>query len=112
VLFSDVAQFNERVMGPAHMQNLADQACRTALSHRTAAHISIPIDWQVAEVGAAQRSKKNIKGHTSAHYHNPVRVPLQEDLEQAAQLLRGKRKIAILAGAGARGACDELEQVA
>jgi pyruvate dehydrogenase (quinone) len=62
VLFSDVARFNERVMGPAHMHNLADQACRTALSHRTVAHISIPIDWQVAAIDAAQRSKKNIKG--------------------------------------------------
>src|ERR671923_2038153 len=29
--FIDVAKFNERVMGPTHVENLADLACRTAL---------------------------------------------------------------------------------
>jgi pyruvate dehydrogenase (quinone) len=112
VLFSDVALFNERVMGPSHVQNLADQACRTALSHRTASHISIPIDIQVAEVGQDERSKKNIPGHTSAHYLPPVQVPARAELEQAAALLRGKHKIVILAGGGARGAGAEIEQLA
>jgi pyruvate dehydrogenase (quinone) len=112
VLFSDVALFNERVMGPSHVQNLADQACRTALSHRTVSHISIPIDIQVAEVGQDERSKKNIPGHTSAHYLPPVQVPARAELEQAAALLRGKHKIVILAGGGARGAGAEIEQLA
>lgn len=112
VLFADVALFNERVMGPAHMRNLADQACRTALSHRTAAHISIPIDFQVAEVGQGDRSKKNVPGHTSAHYLSPVQIPPRSELEQAAALLRDKHKIAILAGGGARGAGAEIEQLA
>lgn len=112
VLFSDVALFNERVMGPAHIQNLADQACRTALSHRTATHISIPIDYQIAEMGQGDRSKKNIAGHTSAHYLPPLVVPAHMELERAAELLHGKRKIVILAGGGARGAGAEIEQLA
>lgn len=112
VLFSDVALFNERVMGPAHIQNLADQACRTALSHRTATHISIPIDYQIAEMGQGDRSKKNIAGHTSAHYLPPLVVPAHTELERAAELLHGKRKIVILAGGGARGAGAEIEQLA
>ena len=29
-LFMDVAQYNERIMGPAHVENVADLACRTA----------------------------------------------------------------------------------
>src|SRR5438477_702734 len=33
-LFQDVALFNQRVMGPAHVRNLADLAIRTALTHR------------------------------------------------------------------------------
>src|ERR1041384_6830371 len=34
-LFTVGAVFTERVMGPAHVKNLADLACRTALSYRT-----------------------------------------------------------------------------
>src|ERR1700743_2349469 len=33
-LFQDVAVFNQRVMGATHVENLADLACRTALSYR------------------------------------------------------------------------------
>jgi pyruvate dehydrogenase (quinone) len=112
ILFSDVALFNERVMGPAHIQNLADQACRTALSHRTATHISIPIDYQIAEVGQGDRSKKNIAGHTSARYLPPLQAPAPAELEQATALLQDKHKIVILAGGGARGAGAEIEQLA
>src|SRR5690348_8427759 len=43
-LFQDVAMFNQRVMGPAHLENLVDLGCRVALSHRAVAHICIPID--------------------------------------------------------------------
>src|SRR6266480_1907703 len=43
-LFQDVAVFNERVMGPSHVENLADLACRTALYYRTVSHITFPTD--------------------------------------------------------------------
>src|SRR5215204_6479877 len=45
-LFADVAVYNARVMGPAHVENLADLACRTALSYRGVAHITFPVDLQ------------------------------------------------------------------
>src|ERR1700733_13964091 len=45
-LFMDVAVFNERVMGAAHMQNIATLACRTALTRKGVAHITIPVDMQ------------------------------------------------------------------
>src|SRR5215510_5329426 len=45
-LFMDVAAYNERIMGPAHVENLVDLACRTALSSRTVAHITFPVDIQ------------------------------------------------------------------
>src|SRR5690349_24276706 len=38
--FMDVAQFNERAMGPTHVQNLADLACRTSLAYRCVSHIT------------------------------------------------------------------------
>src|SRR6266700_6704552 len=45
-LFMDVTIFNQRVMGPTHVENLADLACRTALSYRGVAHIAFPLDLQ------------------------------------------------------------------
>jgi pyruvate dehydrogenase (quinone) len=111
-LFQDVALFNQRIMGPAHVENMADQACRTALSHRAVAHLAIPIDWQAAEASSARYSMKNVKSHTSENFQRPRRVPIRADLEAAAALLGDKHKIAIVAGAGARGAGAELEELA
>lgn len=42
----------------------------------------------------------------------PRAVPNEQDLHRAASVLNAERKIAIMAGAGARGAREELEQVA
>src|ERR1700751_1810674 len=33
-LFMDVAVFNERIMGPTHVENITDLACRTAIAYR------------------------------------------------------------------------------
>jgi pyruvate dehydrogenase (quinone) len=33
-LFEDVCVYKERCMGPAHMENIAELACRTALARR------------------------------------------------------------------------------
>src|SRR6184192_996597 len=45
-LFMDVAVFNERIMGPTHVENITDLACRTALAYHGVAHITIPVDLQ------------------------------------------------------------------
>src|SRR5207302_3020741 len=34
-LFIDVAVFNERIMGPTHVENITDLACRTALAYHS-----------------------------------------------------------------------------
>src|SRR5499425_931177 len=63
-LFIDVAKYNERVMGPAHVENVADLACRTALAYRGVAHITVPTDIQEMVVNG-RRSPRNIARHTS-----------------------------------------------
>src|SRR5918911_1810828 len=45
-LFMDVAVYNERIAGPAHIHNALDEAIRTALARRGPAHINIPKDIQ------------------------------------------------------------------
>jgi len=110
--FLDVAQFNQRVMGPTHVQNLTDLACRTALSYRTVSHICFPVDIQEMEVKKSKASKRNVPHHTSHEYARSARLPDPSQLRQAADILNEGKKIAILAGQGARHATDELEQTA
>jgi pyruvate dehydrogenase (quinone)/pyruvate oxidase len=112
-LYQDVAIYNQRVMGPAHLENVVHLACRAALSNRAVAHVAVPIDIQSMPASAERRFKRNVKGHTSSDYQPALRLPADDGLiKQAAELLGSRSRIAILAGAGARGAGAELEQVA
>jgi pyruvate dehydrogenase (quinone)/pyruvate oxidase len=111
-LFEDVAEFNQRVMGPAHVRNLSELAIRTALSRRCVAHITFPTDLQNVDADDQQRSEMDVKGHARGNYQPPIRVPLRTEVERAARVFHGKHKIVILAGSGARGATDELLQAA
>jgi len=110
-LFMDVAKYNERIMGPSHVENVAHLACRTALAYRGVAHITFPVDIQEMEAGA-QRSKRNVKHHTSDVYAHSARLPAEDELARAAEVLNAGKKVAILAGRGALHATDELEQTA
>jgi len=109
-LFADVAVYNTRVMGPAHVENVVDLACRTAFGYRGVAHINFPVDLQDQEV--AERSKRNVADHTSDVYARSARLPAQEEIARAAKVLNAGKKIAILCGQGALHATDELEEAA
>jgi pyruvate dehydrogenase (quinone)/pyruvate oxidase len=111
-LLNDVALYNQRIMGPQHVINVVDYAVRTSLTHRGPSHLAFPIDYQSMPADGGSRFRRNVPGHTSAAYRPPVRIPTRQDLEAAAAALQGKVKVAILAGAGARGAGAELEAVA
>src|SRR5687767_11068218 len=63
VVFKDACVYSERVMGPSHVENVVDLACRTALAYRGPAHLCFPVDLQEKEVG--KPSKKNVAHHTS-----------------------------------------------
>ena len=100
-LFQDVAVFNERVMGPAHVENLADLACRTALElPRRGAH-HVPDRSAGAGSAGDERSKRNLPHHTSDVCARSARLPAESDLRRAAEILNAGKKIAILAGQGA-----------
>src|SRR5262245_25611009 len=59
-VFMDVAVYNARVMGPDHVENVVDLACRTALAYRGVSHITIPVDTQEEEVDRRRTSRRNI----------------------------------------------------
>ena len=110
-VFADVAEYSVRIMGPTHVENVTHLACRTALLRRGVSHITFPVDLQEREI-KAERSKRNIPGHTSDVLSLSARLPHEGDLAQAAEILNAGKRVAILAGRGALGAGVELEQVA
>ena len=110
-LFADVSKYNERIMGPSRVENVTDLACRTALAYKGVAHITFPVDVQEMEAGA-RRSKRNVAHHTSDVYVASARLPADDELGRAADVLNAGQKVAILAGRGALEAADELERVA
>jgi len=111
-VFVDVAVYSTRVMGPAHVENVADLACRKALSYRGVAHINFPTDFQDEPMKDGYRSKRNRPHHTSDAPAFEPGLPAAADLQRAADTLNRGKKIVILAGRGALGAAAELEQLA
>jgi len=111
-LFMYVAAYNERVMGPAHVQNVVDEAIKTALARRTVAHITIPKDVQDWTSSDAEPSAANIPKHSGDIYAPACPLPPTALLQQAANVINEGKKIAILAGRGCLDARNELLQLA
>jgi pyruvate dehydrogenase (quinone) len=111
-VFQDVAVYNSRVMGAAHVESVASLACRTALAYRGVAHITMPVDLQDEVFDKGETSKRNIPGHTSDVYADFAGQPSSSGLEAAAQVLNEGKKTVILAGRGAIGAGVLLEDIA
>lgn len=111
-VFADVALYSARVMGPAHVANVTELACRTALAYRGVGHINFPTDLQDQPLDKGHRSQQNVAGHTSNVPSFLPGVPDETLLRRAAELLNGSKKIVILAGRGALQATDELERLA
>ena len=61
-LFQDVAKYDERIMGPAHVENVVSLACRTALTYRGVAHVTIPVDVQSEPVGSHVEVSAYVRG--------------------------------------------------
>lgn len=111
-LFMDVAAYNTRVMGPSHVENVTELACRTAIAYRKVAHIAFPTDIQDMKADRKAASKRNIPNHVSSVPADSGHVPSEVDLHRCAAILNEGTKIAILAGQGALRATDALEQTA
>src|SRR5690242_2534910 len=95
-VYMDVAEYSARVMGPEHVENVTNLACRTALSRRGVAHINFPVDMQSMPVKKGQRSERNIANHEASVYARRAGLPSQEDLQHAAQVLNEGKRVVIM----------------
>ena len=109
-LFADVAVYNTRVMGAAHVRNVTDLACRTAITYRGVAHLNIPSDIQDQE--SDERSKRNVPNHTASVPARNGRIPTDDEVARAAEILNSGKKIVLLVGQGALEARNEVTAVA
>jgi pyruvate dehydrogenase (quinone)/pyruvate oxidase len=109
-LFMDATAYSVRVMGPAHVEDVVEQACRTALAYRQPTHVMMPVDFQSQEV--KDRSARNVEHHVSNIMARGGQLPDPEMLELAADILNKAEKPFILAGRGSIGAKDELIAIA
>lgn len=111
-LFDDACVYSTRIMGPTHVENVTEMACRMALGYRQPTHITMPVDIQSQPVEKAKRSKRNIAHHVSNEMARGAHFPAAAQLEEAAAILSEAKKPFILAGRGALGARAELEALA
>ena len=113
-LYQDVAGYDQMIYNPAQVPAVVDLAIRNAYAHHTVSHITVPNDIQVADADADpwQHVAPARSPHTAPIMLSAPGRPDDEDLQRLADLLNDGKKIAILAGAGARHAREELLAVA
>src|SRR5690606_6443102 len=108
-LFKDVAgEYVQTCMAPPQIRHLIDRGLRIAKAERTVTCIIIPNDVQEMPMEQPERAHGTI--HSGMGYAEPRVVPGERELAQAAEVLNSGIKVAILAGAGALNATDEVIQ--
>jgi pyruvate dehydrogenase (quinone) len=111
-LFKDVAHnYFTTVMAPASIRHSIDRAFRIALDERCVTCVIVPKDLQEESAPAKEQHAHNTI-HSSVGYARPRVVPRDEDLRRAADVLNAGERVAMLIGAGAMDAPDEVVQVA
>lgn len=110
-LFKDVAgRYVHMATTPVSLRHLVDQAVRIAWAERTVTGIIVPNDLQGETMPDSPR--EHGVSFSGVGYSRPRMIPYQDDLRRAAEILNQGERVAILVGAGALGAADEIEQVA
>lgn len=110
-MFKDVAgAFVQQASSPAQVRHLVDRAIRTALGERRVTAIVLPNDLQ--ELAYTEPPRAHGTVHSGVGFTRPKTIPYEADLQRAAEVLNSGKKVAMLVGAGALGATDEVIAVA
>ena len=110
-LFKDVAgAFVQQASSSAQVRHLIDRAIRIALGDRRVTVIVLPNDLQ--EEPYREPARKHGTLHSGVGFAKPRVTPFEPDLRHAAEVLNAGEKVAILVGAGALGATDEVIAIA
>ena len=110
-LFKDVcSSYVGELVTPEQLDQVVDDAFRTALATSSPTCIIVPHDVQQAELPEVEHAHGIVPSApvTAA----PRVLPREADLERAAEVLNAGERIALLVGQGAQHAADEVEQIA
>ncbi len=111
-LFKDVAgEYVHMATAPEQIRHLVDRAVRIAMAERTVTCIIVPNDVQEME---AVEDIPHTHGtvHTGIGFSAPRVIPRDMDLRRAADALNAGERVAMLVGAGALQAREEVLEVA
>ncbi len=109
-MFADVAEFVQEVSSPAQLRHVVDRAIRIATARRSVSVIVLPKDVQEEDYEPPRRAHGFTR--SGIGYSRPRIVPESDDLQRTAEVLNAGEKVAILVGAGAMQATDEVVAVA
>jgi pyruvate dehydrogenase (quinone) len=111
-LFKDVAgEYVQMAASSEQLRHLVDRAVRIALSERCVTCVILPNELQEEDAVPAPPREHGYT-FTGVGPASRALVPPEEALRAAAEVLNSGSKLAILAGAGAHGAHQELTEVA
>ncbi len=108
--FADICEYVQEVSQPAQLPHVTDRAIRLAVARRGPSAIILPKDVQ--EQKFAEPARAHGFTRSGPGYSRPALVPSDADLREAARVLNAGSKVAILIGAGALGAADEVIAIA
>jgi pyruvate dehydrogenase (quinone) len=110
-MFKDVAgAYVQQAVSAPQVRHLVDRAVRIAKGERRVTALIFPNDLQDAPY--AEPPRKHGTLHSGVGYTDPKIVPYEIDLRRAAEVLNAGSKVAMLVGAGALHATDEVIAVA
>ncbi len=110
-LFKDVASdYVQMVTVPEQLPNVLDRAIRIATARRAPTALIIPADVQELDYSAPPHEFKMVPSSLGMHW--PEVTPDPAAVRRAADVLNAGSRVAMLVGAGARGAAAEIEQTA
>jgi pyruvate dehydrogenase (quinone) len=109
-MFADVAAFVQEAETPAQVRMLVDRAIRIAKARSAVSVIILPGDLQ--DLDYEEPPRKHGAVRTGVGYSRPVVVPRYDDIRRAADVLNAGEKVAMLIGAGALSAREEVIEVA
>jgi pyruvate dehydrogenase (quinone) len=111
-LFKDVAhEFVHMASTSEQIRHLVDRAVRIARAERTVTCIIIPNDVQELDA-VTEPPRRHGTIHSGTGYCRPYVIPQEDDLRRAADVLNAGSRVAMLVGAGALGAADQVAEVA
>ncbi|HIW69260.1 MAG TPA: thiamine pyrophosphate-requiring protein [Candidatus Dietzia intestinipullorum] len=109
-VFQDVAGYVETVTTPMQAQLVLDRAIRVATAEKCPCVVVLPADVQNLEM--EQPTADHFVARTGRGAPSTRIVPPVDEIDRAAAVLNASTKVAMLVGAGAVGATDEILAVA